>query len=359
MQTPTPPVSGNTPTYGMPPVNPTISGYPGYPTYDQPPQGYQQQPPQAYPQQPPQGYQPPSQAYQQPPQGYQPVPANYSQMPTQPPNNQPLDPFAGQLPISITNFERGLLIRGGQNGNATGFFISNQGYVATTRYAIGQNTQVEVVMSNGQTLNAVVVRSFPAFDLAILRVNARVQQLMPFSATPLIMDDSPLVNINYRNEGKSFKKRATRQSTAPQWFPTTLNELTQNDAGGGPVVDARQIVVGMITRNKLNTNNYFHGLHIGAIFQALETYVHEVQSANGAVTYCPSCGSNSRAVQFNGFYCETCGSTLPLFLGQELYPQSNANLTLLYNENNPPCRHCGARVGYYKNKCLRCEGIST
>jgi hypothetical protein len=266
------------------------------------------------------------------------------------------DLFNGQPPLDLTTFQHVVGVSGGPNGVGAGFFINQQGVIATSRYVVGMNTQMDILLNTGQSLRGMVVRSFPAYDLAFLRVNAWARQLSPFATTPLLMDNTPLVIVDHRGQGTRTSKRATRQETAPHWFPTMTNIIT--DAGGNPVFDDRGVLVGMMTMNAFRTNNLLYGLHISAIASLLDNYLMEARQANNAATYCPSCGAASRAALFGGFYCETCGNTLPQFASSQRFPQLNPNVAILYGENNQPCPKCGARVGYYKNRCLRCEDIS-
>jgi hypothetical protein len=266
------------------------------------------------------------------------------------------DVFAGQPPLDINVFQNVLAISGGPNGVGAGFFISAQGVVATTRFVAGINTQLTVTLNTGQQLYGVVVRSFPAYDLAFVRVNAVVRQPLQFAASPVLMDNTPLLVIDSTGQGTRSTKRATRQETLPHWIPTNLTDL--GDAGGDPIYDERGTLLGMMTRNAFRTNNLLYGLSIIMIAQLYDAYVMEARQLGASATYCPFCGALSRAAQVGAFYCECCGAVLPQFVTVARYPISGQQTAALYNETHPPCARCGARVGKYKNKCLRCEDIS-
>lgn len=283
--------------------------------------------------------------------------------PTQRTTTQPLpavgglpDLFNGQPPLDIPTPQHAVGVGGGPNGMGAGFFIHNQGIVATTRHVVGMNAQLDIVLNTGQSVRGFVVRSYPTFDLAFVRVNAWVRQLSPFSTSPIVVDNTPLVIVDYRGQSIRTTRRVTRQETAAHWFPTTVEKL--QDAGGDPVFDNQGLLVGLMTTNAFRTNKLLYGLHISAIVNLLNQYMAEVAQAGGAPTYCPGCGHASRAPLFGGFYCENCGTTLPQFSQMQRFPQMNPNMALLYGETHPPCSRCGARVGFYKNKCLRCEVVS-
>lgn len=267
------------------------------------------------------------------------------------------DMFNGQPPLDVSALQHAVGIGSGPNGMGSGFFLHQQGIVATTRHVVGMNTQVDVVLNTGQSLRGFVMRSYPMYDLAFVRVNAWVRQLAPFSTAPMVTDNTPLVIVDYRGQGIRTTRRPTRQETAPHWFPTMVDTL--QDAGGDAVYDDQGLLIGLMTSNAFRTNKMLYGLHISAIANLLNQYIAESMQAGGAPTYCPGCGAASRAPLFGGFYCETCGTTLPQFSQMQRFPQMNTNITLLYGETHAPCPRCGARAGFYKGKCLRCEVIST
>ncbi len=338
--------AGNTPSQGMPPVNPNAP-YNPYTAGNTPSQGM----PPVNPNAP---YNPYT-AGNTPSQGMPPVNPN-APYGSQGLSVNPNDPHFGAstMPIDIAEAQRTVGISGGVNGSATGFFIAHTGIIATTRHAIDAQTSVRVELMDKRTLEGTVIRSFTSLDLALIRVNANVRQLLRATTSPVLMDNTPLIAITHGGEGIRTAKRATRQETAPHWIPTMINSVP-NDSGGNPMIESNGTLVGMLTRNHFGTNGYFYALHITAIYQALQLYEQEVAQFNGAeAVYCPQCGALSRAKSMGGHYCETCGSTLPYAL--QLIRQPNPATAVLYGEHLfAPCTYCGARVGKYDEKCLRCD----
>ena len=146
------------------------------------------------------------------------------------------------------------------------------------------------------------------------------------------------------------QKRATRSRVSAEWFPTTIAQVI--DAGGNPVFDNQNTLVGMLTRNANRTSAYVFGLSIDTIYRHAEQFRQEAQNQQ-ATAYCTHCGNLSRAGGAGGYYCEICGGILPA--AENVARYELPHLAQYYNENaHRACGNCGARVGYYDGLCLRC-----
>ncbi|MFQ3648625.1 MAG: serine protease [Anaerolineae bacterium] len=268
------------------------------------------------------------------------------------------DIFGGQPPLDISSVQHVVAVSGGPNGTGAGCIVHPQGVIATTRHVVGMNMQVDVFLREGQALRGVVVRSYPLYDLALVRVNAYARQVIPAANPEAVTENLPLTVLDHRGQALRANLLPRREVIPPHWFPTTLERLP--DAGGNPVYDPQGQWCGLLTDNTFRGGRQRFGLHAAAILTLLGQFATELQQlAPHVPVCCPACGSSSRALIYGGFYCETCGSVLPQYAQKPRYPQANTNTLLLYNETNPPCQRCGAQVGMYRGKCLRCEVIST
>lgn len=323
----------------------------------QPPQGT---PPQAMPPQGmPQAAPPPQQnnAISYPTQGYNVAPPSSmppGTLPTAPNASQQVGMGQNQGPMQIQGQQRVVGVLGGPLGDGSGFFVTREGLVATTRAVTGSQPRVSVDLLSGHRLVGEVVRSFPQYDVSLVKVNAHVEHLATVSPSPYLQPDAPIVVTMHGGKGLRSQRRNTRSAINDNlWFPTVIhrNEL---DAGGAPVYDEHNLLVGMITRNTSRTNDYAYGLHISQVYRCVEQYAQESHQVQGQkTTTCTNCGAISRAPQYGAFYCETCGSTLPYAENITRYPLPNA--AALYQENmHRPCPNCQAQVGYYDSRCLRC-----
>lgn len=273
--------------------------------------------------------------------------SNPFEPPPQPYDSRPLVP---QQAYTTPGFYRTVGVYGGPNGPGSGFFVTRDGLIATTRYVTGGIENVTIELVPGQHLPGRTVRAFPHSDLAFIRVNFVVSQLMTVTNIPHVPDNIPLTIVPHNGNTKRIMRRATRHQTPPHWFPTDLT--TSPDAGGAPIFDDRSYLVGMMTKNASRTTGYLYALHISAIYQYVQQYIQETRIAPNRI-YCPCCGYVSRAADYSAYYCENCGAILPYAEQLPRRPQDHTNA--LYGENmHSPCPNCQARVGYYNSKCLRC-----
>jgi hypothetical protein len=238
----------------------------------------------------------------------------------------------------------------GPNGPGTGFFLTTDGIVATTRFVIGARESVTVEMEPGVRQVGQVLRSFPDMDVALVKVDQGVRELLTLSPLDDIPENAGLLVIPYRADRVYGRRRETGRSMAPHLFPTDMVQLP--DAGGGPVFNDRQQVVGMITRNISSSSAYVYGVHIAAVRRCLDIYRYEQRSVQDRL-YCTSCGYASAAATVGGFYCEMCGTVMPHARDQTR--AQTPNMASWYGENTfAACTQCGARVGFYDGLCLRC-----
>ena len=361
----------NTPSQGMPPVNPQQQFNQGL----TPSQGIQAVSPEQLFNQgltPSQGMQPvnPQQQFNQgltPSQGMQPVNPqqqfNQGLTPSQgmqPVNpqqqfNQPFNAQASQNPtIHLRDVQRTVGILGGANGNGTGFFVTRDGLVATTRHIVGGERDMTVQLLDGRQLSGRVVHSFPNFDLSLVQVDVQLDHLLGISQAPTIPDDMPIVAVTHSGEGIRSAKRRSMNEIDQHWFPTLINHM--KDAGGNPIFDQQNMLVGMLTTNASRSNGYMYGLHIYKVYQCVDQHLQEKAQLQGQNSiYCRDCGIISRAPAFGGYYCERCGVTHSYAIGENMHRSPQPNLTQLYNENTQrPCPNCTSQVGFYNRACMRC-----
>ena len=252
----------------------------------------------------------------------------------------------------IDSFVRTVGVLGGPAGLGTGFFLTNEGLVATTRHVVGGMEKVTIELEAGFRVPGQVRRSYSEYDLAFIETGLSVRQLLPFAPDPVVPDSTPLTAISHTGRVMNGQRRPTVDNLSPDWFPTTIPHGP--DSGGNPVFDNRNMMVGMLTRNANRHSNYFYALNMQTISRCLHSYLHEARDGMQR-TYCPDCGYLSQAGVYGGFYCEICGSVLPDKVNEKRFPVSLPRVEALYGENmHRPCPTCGARVGYYEGHCLRC-----
>lgn len=280
-----------------------------------------------------------------------------SQQPPTLPEERP-QPQAGQQPArrestgTLSQAVTVVGIRGGPNGDGSGFFVAEDGIIATTRFLVGGAEMIRVVIPDAGEFNGRVVRSYPHVDLAFIKVDAQVPSLVRQTSMGYIPDGEALIAAVYPEGGINGNKRQTRQAMAEYWFATTIDRL--HDAGGNPVFDSTRNLVGMLTANASRATYHMYGLHISLINHLLGEYRQTMQELGTRHhAYCPNCGIISMAPSANAPYCEHCGATMPYAEESARYPQPQ--LASFYGETrNMPCPNCQSTVGTDDGICLRC-----
>lgn len=139
----------------------------------------------------------------------------------------------------------------------SGFIISADGYILTANHVVSGGVDLEVRLPNRQRIGAKVIATDSVVDLAIIKVDK------PQSLTVLPLGDSdslrvgePVMAIGYPNPAASD---GTSSLGVIGWSTKSERnslgfDLIQTDAGaspgvsGGPLINMRGHVVGMITR---------------------------------------------------------------------------------------------------------------
>lgn len=252
-------------------------------------------------------------------------------------------------PVNVRNAPGEQIVRviGGPNGPGTAFFVSADGLLATTRYVTGGLERVTLELRSGRQVLGQVVRAWPDYDLTFLYTDERVTELLPITPYPRVPDEAPLITVSAAGGQQRGKQRPTKRAMESHWVPTDFVKLP--DAGGDPIFDERNALIGMMTKNHSRASGYLYGVHISAIHRCVELYFNEMTAGDRRL-YCPGCGVVSRATGLGYFYCEVCGTVAPLARSVGRYPQGDP----FPEPNRIRCIHCEAQAGFYGGNCLRC-----
>lgn len=236
---------------------------------------------------------------------------------------------------------------GGPNGAGSAFFVSPDGLLVTTRYVTGGQEHLTLVLRSGRQALGQVVRAWPNLDIAFIYTEERVNETLPATPYPVVPDDTPMASVSGAGEQQRGKQRPTKAALAEHWVPTDFVKLP--DAGGDPLFDERNTLLGMMTRNHSRSSGYLYGVHIGHIQRCVEQYRAEMTDGVRRV-YCPGCGVVSAATGAGYFFCDVCGAVSPVARNVARYPQGDPAA----DPNRPRCPHCEAQAGFYGGNCLRC-----
>ena len=244
-------------------------------------------------------------------------------------------------------------ILGGRNGPASGVFINDSGMVATTSYAIGSASRATVMLDAKRHVPGTVVRRIPAHDLALIKTALRPVE-KPSAAPPsTIGEGTTFIALGYGGAKlRGFLGRFNSRHTQ-HWLRTSIPPVQMPDAGGNPLVDENGQLLAMLTRNIDDAGKALAILmsHIASLAAQL-TRDHQLMPDS---EYCAACGGRARARLYGGGRCETCGAALGGNIAESAAPPQADKLAALFGENAArACPRCGARVGDYDGRCLRC-----
>lgn len=146
-----------------------------------------------------------------------------------------------------------------QQSQATGFVISDSGYILTNNHVVAKAQEIEVIFADRTQLKAVVAGRDPKTDIALLKVSPKGQKLV---AAPLGNSDDIRIGEWVIAIGNPFGLNhtvtagivsATGRTQVRPSKEQTYSDFIQTDASinlgnsGGPLINTRGVVIGMNT----------------------------------------------------------------------------------------------------------------
>lgn len=150
----------------------------------------------------------------------------------------------------------------------TGFVVANDGLIATNRHVIGDGRPVNVAFSDGRQYPATAVHATDrALDLALLRIDARNLPVLPLGDSDQVKPGQPAVMIG-NPLGLTYSVvsgviSARREMNGRPMLQVAMPVERGNS--GGPILDFRGHVVGIITEKSLRAENLGFAVAINAL----------------------------------------------------------------------------------------------
>ena len=273
------------------------------------------------------------------------------QLTTARPDLPPLRPHRRRAELEETPPVIGIV--GGLNGPASGVLVNDAGLIATTSYAIGGAERATVSLDAERQLTGVVVRRFPIFDLALIDAPLRPARKLSIAPPSTITENAAFIALGYGGARLRGALSRFNERNGRHWLRTTIPPAQLLDAGGNPLYDENGQLLGLLTRNVDGAGNALAATisHVSALADQLQRDRRLLAHAR----YCAACGSRTRARLFGGRHCEICGAAQAMDLAEAALPPQVEKLAALYREDRArACGQCGARVGIYDGRCLRC-----
>jgi S1-C subfamily serine protease len=144
-------------------------------------------------------------------------------------------------------------------GAGSGWVLDQQGHIVTNHHVIGDSQRIEVTLANGQSYPAEVVGQDPPNDIAVIKIDAPQEELVP---VPLGDSSGLLVGQKVLAIGNPFGLERTltvgvlsslnRMLRSPE-TGRMIKSVIQIDAAlnrgnsGGPLLDSQGVLIGMNT----------------------------------------------------------------------------------------------------------------
>ena len=162
---------------------------------------------------------------------------------------------------------------GGQQGLGTGFIIDKAGLIATNLHVIGEARPITVQTAAGKSLKVIAIEaSDRAMDLAILRVDAADLPALVLADSDQIDQGEPVVVMGnpqgLKHSVVSGVVSGRREIDGRKMIQLAMPVEPGNS--GGPVLDGRGRVLGIVTMKSLVTDNLGFAVEINALKTLLE-----------------------------------------------------------------------------------------
>ncbi len=171
-------------------------------------------------------------------------------------------------------------------GGGSGFVLDETGHIVTNQHVVGEAEEVSVRFANGTRKEAEVIGEDPSTDVAVIKVEASEETLVP-----LTLGDSESVGVgdpviaigNPLNVGISVTTGIVSGTGRPIKAPNnfTIDGAVQTDAAinpgnsGGPLLDARGTVIG-VNSQILSEDGGFQGVGFAVPINTVKSVVEQL-----------------------------------------------------------------------------------
>src|SRR5262249_35638950 len=151
---------------------------------------------------------------------------------------------------------------------ATGFVISPDGLIATNQHVVGEGRAIAVELADGSRHNVTEVYAFDRKnDLAIIRIDAKNLPCLPLGDATLLRDGQAVVAMG-NPKGLKYSVVAGVVSGRRAVEGRSMIQVAipiEPGNSGGPLLDRRGRVVGLLTIKSLVTDNLGFAMPINAL----------------------------------------------------------------------------------------------
>ena len=155
---------------------------------------------------------------------------------------------AAPTPIALSAAVASTAVIFANDGEGSGFLISQDGYMLTNQHVVGGAQYVKVRWSDGAEVLGEVIRSDKPRDIALIKTDPRGHKPLPLRAAPVSIGDD--IYAIGAPTGEKFQDTVTKGIVSAMRVYQGHNFI-QSDVGvthgnsGGPIIDSKGQVVGV------------------------------------------------------------------------------------------------------------------
>lgn len=138
-------------------------------------------------------------------------------------------------------------------GLGTGFFVTSNGYLVTNNHVIEGASSVVILLYDGNAVRGQVVRTDPANDLALIKTEVNAKPLQVRDTGTLAVGEDvftigyPLPSVQGADQKTTFGRINALSGLQGDIRLVQIDVPVQPGNSGGPLVDSRGRVVGIVT----------------------------------------------------------------------------------------------------------------
>ena len=141
----------------------------------------------------------------------------------------------------------------------SGFIIDPKGYILTAHHVVDEGKEIEICLANRERLRGEIVATDAQVDFAIIRINGQPElPVLPLGDSDVLRVGELIGSLGYPFGLESslhvgiVSRRGRRQNTSAAFDHIQLDSPANSGESGGPVVNMKGHVVGMLTQASEN-----------------------------------------------------------------------------------------------------------
>ena len=141
----------------------------------------------------------------------------------------------------------------------SGFIIDPKGYILTAHHVVDEGKEIEICLANRERLRGEIVATDAQVDFAIIRINGQPElPVLPLGDSDVLRVGELVGSLGYPFGLESslhvgiVSRRGRRQNTSAAFDHIQLDSPANSGESGGPVVNMKGHVVGMLTQASEN-----------------------------------------------------------------------------------------------------------